>query len=101
MLLHVLGKFYRVVDSSPMGERVVGSSEETKKSLRAGALSDSFYMLYLVHPARFERATPGFEVQCSIQLSYGCRSAEQNVMDTTFVNRGQWESFLFRHFEAN
>ena len=77
MLLHVLGKFYRVVDSSPMGERVVDSSEETKKTLRTGALSDSFYVLYLVHPARFERATPGFEVQCSIQLSYGCRSAEQ------------------------
>ena len=25
----------------------------------------------MVHPARFERATPGSEDQCSIQLSYG------------------------------
>lgn len=37
---------------------------------------------FLVHPARFERATPGFEVQCSIQLSYGC--IFERKMDTMF-----------------
>ncbi len=29
---------------------------------------------WVVHPARFERATPRFEAWCSIQLSYGCIS---------------------------
>ena len=29
---------------------------------------------FLVHPARFELATPGSEDQCSNPLSYGCSS---------------------------
>ena len=41
----------------------------TKKHLAHKELSA---FLLLVHPARFERATPRFEAWCSIQLSYGC-----------------------------
>ena len=29
-------------------------------------------LIFLVRPARFERATLGLEDRCSIQLSYGC-----------------------------
>ena len=32
---------------------------------------DLVYLKVLVRPARFERATYGLEVRCSIQLSYG------------------------------
>jgi hypothetical protein len=40
----------------------------------------------------------GFEVRCSIQLSYGCINLM--VLDTMFPNRGQWlykkEQMLYR-----
>ena len=56
------------VDTQPYFLSVAGGSKKRKRTYLLGRKSFKL----LVHPVGFEPTTPGFEVRCSIQLSYGC-----------------------------